>query len=1099
MAQDEPLTEIKALGKNKDNLRYLREQFLSRNSIVPFVGAGLSIPFGFRGWSQFLLAQARDAGIEAQIQTRIAAGEFEQAADDLFVALRASGLDDAIDSEYGKHRLESKPLDGAVALLPRLAPGPVITTNFDHVLERAFQDAGNEFAHISWGVQENALERALKQNQHSLIKLHGDASERTGRILRRVEYDKHYGTLGADVARGVYKILFSRTLLFIGCSLNDDRWMQVLRLLAPNDPALRHYAIVEKPTDDEKFHQRRSLFAELNIRPIWFPHGEFEWIEKILAWLAASVPASVPTPSKTALTSRNRRLRDAEDSLLAHPTGFFGRPDEVRAALEFLERGEGMATVTAAHPHTPRESSREGEDARAAQRIYSVRGAAGMGKSEVCKEALRQFLRAHPNVPAYFVELIQAQDESGLLDRLAQAFGLAESKDRESIAEAVYRQNGVLYLDNLEDVLDDAAARARLRQLATAPHLTMLASSREVLQQSAHDIALPELELDAAALLFRDQWQAPLDDSPELRAFLKQDLGQHALSIVLVAAQRSHYPTLGAVRAAWQQQRTQLARLKDGADKLTNLDVSISLSLDAVRRDSEAAVTLWGLCAFFPEGMSQTAFERVTDSFADQATPARHVLVDLSVAQLDPNRTLTMLAPLRQFVLEQAQAGRNGLDPDALTEIGLHYFSALIVAAKQYELGDDTAARGATLDALLPEFPNLREFMCLTAPRSAEWLAQISALSRLLQNLYQYRALISIEILRTLLPLQIQAGRDLDTAFTIETLGDLERRLGAIDDARTHYEQAIALYRQERDNLGLANSFLRVAILDRESGNLERAGQLLNQALAWYTNERDMMGYANTCAELARVAHARGQEEQADEYLGKAMDAAQATQAPGVVQYVMGAIKEIHPGWLREQQLREFTQAALQAIREQNADASAVEQSLRAIAPDDKTVAAVLGDLAYRLRMENQFSQAEPFYRRALELDSQNPRRYIGLVMLLRQTAREQEALALTEQWLAVSLNEVDALIAAANLSRKFGNEQKTAEYISLARAHAGETEWYARACIEAVAGNTEAALDFLERASAQKDFDKAWAARDLDLEWIREEARFKEIVGVEE
>lgn len=162
----------------------------------------------------------------------------------------------------------------------------------------------------------------------------------------------------------------------------------------------------------------------------------------------------------------------------------------------------------------------------------------------------------------------------------------------------------------------------------------------------------------------------------------------------------------------------------------------------------------------------------------------------------------------------------------------------------------------------------------------------------------------------------------------------------------------------------------------------------------------------------------------------------------------------------------------------------------------DPTDPNLIGNLAYLLRMRDRFSEAETYYRRALELDPQNPRCYLGLVTLLRQTAREQEALALTEQWLAVAPNEIDALIAAANLSRKLGNEQKTAEYISLARAHAGETEWYARACIEAVAGNSEAALDSLKRASEQDDFDREWAARDPDFEWIREEARFKEIVS---
>lgn len=844
MPVEESLVEIESLGKNRDNLRYLREQVASTQGIVPFVGAGISMPFGFPGWSEFLLGQARDAGIETQIQTRIAAGEFEQAADDLFVELRASAFDDAINSEFGDHQIEGKTLAGAVMVLTRMGDGPVITTNLDHVLERAFERAHKSFEHISWNIQENMLERALKQNHHTLVKLHGDALERTGRILRRAEYDAHYGTLGADVSRGVYKILFSRTLLFVGCSLNNDRWMHVLRLLAPNDPALRHYAIVAYPANDADYQARRKFFAELNIRPIWFPHGEFQWIEKILEWLAASVPASPPTSSKTALTNRNRRLRDAEDSLLAHPTGFFGRADEVRAALEFLERGEGMATVTAAHPHTPRESSRESEDARAAPRIYSVRGAAGMGKSEVCKEALRQFLIAHPNVPAYFVELIQAQDENGLLDRLAQAFGLAESQDRESIAQAVYRQNGVLYLDNLEDVLDDEAARVRLRQLATAPHLAILASSREVFQQSAYDIVLPELDLDAAVQLFREQWQVPLDDSPELRAFLKQDLGQHALSLVLVAAQRSHHPTLGAVRAAWQQQRTQLARLKDGADKLTNLNVSISLSLDAVRRDSEAAVTLWGLCAFFPEGMSQAAFERVTESFAAQADAARNVLVDLSVAQLDQNRTLTMLAPLRRYILDQLGKKDLGFDLYMLAKLVFPYFFSLATEIQSYEFGERS---GSHFEIMLSEYPNLHAFMMTASNLDDDWIQRVSDLNRKLPKYYKLAMMRSyssknlettpLEILNKLIPLQIQSNMTKDIAVSSMSLGDLEEWSGEVESARNHYAQAVRYFRMAGDNLALANALRILGDLETRLGYLDSARARYDQAILLFSTE----------------------------------------------------------------------------------------------------------------------------------------------------------------------------------------------------------------------------------------------------------------------
>jgi len=48
--------------------------------ILPFVGAGLSRPFGFPEWGGFLRAQAGAAGASAAIEARLAKAEYEEAA-----------------------------------------------------------------------------------------------------------------------------------------------------------------------------------------------------------------------------------------------------------------------------------------------------------------------------------------------------------------------------------------------------------------------------------------------------------------------------------------------------------------------------------------------------------------------------------------------------------------------------------------------------------------------------------------------------------------------------------------------------------------------------------------------------------------------------------------------------------------------------------------------------------------------------------------------------------------------------------------------------------------------------------------------------------
>ena len=57
----------------------------------------------------------------------------------------------------------------------------------------------------------------------------------------------------------------------------------------------------------------------------------------------------------------------------------------------------------------------------------------------------------------------------------------------------------------------------------------------------------------------------------------------------------------------------------------------------------------------------------------------------------------------------------------------------------------------------------------------------------------------------------------------------------------------------------------------------------------------------------------------------------------------------------------------------------------------------------------------------------------------------------------------------------------------------------YNQACIEAIAGNVEAALAHLERALTQAPGNRDWAARDPDFEPLHGQPRFEALVGGDE
>lgn len=116
------------------------------NCVIPFVGAGISVPFGLPAWSTFLKAH-----IEHSVDELIAQNKYEEAAQEILRTRKNRAFQDAISDTYSDSHLEGKSFAGPVAVIPRLASGPVIGTNFDHLLEQVFANYGTPFEHVVWG------------------------------------------------------------------------------------------------------------------------------------------------------------------------------------------------------------------------------------------------------------------------------------------------------------------------------------------------------------------------------------------------------------------------------------------------------------------------------------------------------------------------------------------------------------------------------------------------------------------------------------------------------------------------------------------------------------------------------------------------------------------------------------------------------------------------------------------------------------------------------------------------------------------------------------------------------------------------------------
>ena len=122
----------------------------------------------------------------------------------------------------------------------------------------------------------------------------------------------------------------------------------------------------------------------------------------------------------------------------------------------------------------------------------------------------------------------------------------------------------------------------------------------------------------------------------------------------------------------------------------------------------------------------------------------------------------------------------------------------------------------------------------------------------------------------------------------------------------------------------------------------------------------------------------------------------------------------------------------------------------------------------YRLALllhENlhRFVDAEIAYRKAIELAQDDPFLYGGLIGLLVQQSRRSEALPLSEK--------MRVLLEASE-------------------------NWYGLATLEAILGNSDAAIEYLRQAACDASFDRQWARKDPDLSSVRDDPRFDEIIG---
>jgi hypothetical protein len=259
---------------------------IPKGGVVPFVGAGMSASSGYPSWGAYLQNLAVDWLDTAVVDQHLKNGEYEALAEAIQKARGASSFEESLaDFDRGFQPSEED------FILFDLFKGSMVTTNFDDLLEKASTELGLQYVvregsgqWAGWGRESNAGAAKV------LLKLHGHHTRPQSRVLLKEQYEEAYGTNGPAL-RDLRALLTTNCVLFLGCSLADDRTMHIAQQLHEAQAvgeSPRHYAFLARNGEQqirERFLTARGIF------PIWYPNdeGDHAMLGQMLWWLKDAI------------------------------------------------------------------------------------------------------------------------------------------------------------------------------------------------------------------------------------------------------------------------------------------------------------------------------------------------------------------------------------------------------------------------------------------------------------------------------------------------------------------------------------------------------------------------------------------------------------------------------------------------------------------------------------------------------------------------------------------------------------------------------------------------------------------------------------------
>jgi tetratricopeptide (TPR) repeat protein len=163
------------------------------------------------------------------------------------------------------------------------------------------------------------------------------------------------------------------------------------------------------------------------------------------------------------------------------------------------------------------------------------------------------------------------------------------------------------------------------------------------------------------------------------------------------------------------------------------------------------------------------------------------------------------------------------------------------------------------------------------------------------------------------------------------------------------------------------------------------------------------------------------------------------------------------------------------------------------MAPSNDKAWDTLGKL---LKDAGEYGEAVTAFENAIALCPEKDLYHYHLGLVYAAQKRHDEAIISFQRVIELNPSYTLAHCALAGSYRRTGMESEADKHIQIAMPRLSAETEYNRACFEAICGNTDQAIELLRQALVKKQTSPDWVRGDPDMDFIRDDPRFKELVG---